>query len=416
MKLLLGKSPFSPGDEEEKLAFDLLEKVMLDAASERASDIHLEPFRDDSVIRFRVDGVMTEISRHGPNVIKSLIRVAKKISSLNPDVEEIPQEGKIVIDFDRPDGEARTFDFRLSTMPTIFGEKMVFRVLDPSSARRILKGELPAVGLDSEEIKAMEAILAKPCGLVIYSGPSGSGKTTTVYASLAHLANRTRGRCSIMSLEEPVECAIDGVIQTQVNRDGEFNYLRALKAAMRQDPDIVFVADIPDLPAAQMVLQAALTGHLILTQVAAGDAAQAVHNFFKMGVEPYLISMILEGITSQRLVRTICPGCKKKIPAKKEIIHRFREDIDNPEEVTYLYKGEGCPQCRNSGYRGRTAIYQIIPRNEKLVDLMARQPSLAEMRKEMDLLGYPSLRKAAIRKAIEGVTTMEEALRSTYWT
>lgn len=405
---------FEPVDEEEKITYELWKKIMIDAVTERASDIHLEPYRSDSAIRLRVDGTLREISRQSNDVLKALVRIIKKMGNLNPDIEALPQDGKIIFKTDKVDGKEKAFDFRISTFPTVFGEKIVLRILDPGRVEFALKEGLSYIGFSEDNLKLMESILSKPYGLVIFSGPAGSGKTTTAYSALAHLVRKTGGMCNIISLEEPVEYVLEGVNQTRVDSDGEFNYLSAMRSMMRQDPDIVFVAEVPDFPSAQMLLQAALTGHLILTQVNSSDAAQAIYSFFEMGVEPYLISMILEGVISQRLARMICPKCKKEIPARKELIERIRDDIDNPDDITHFYRGEGCEYCKGSGYRGRTGIYQVIPRNDKLIDFLTKKPNPTEIRDEMDRLGIPSLRKMAIRKAVEGIITLEEALRCTW--
>ncbi len=406
--------PFAPADEGEKLALELANKILVDAALERASDIHLEPMRNDAKIRYRIDGSMREITNHSGESLHSIIRVIKKLANLNPDVEQVPQDGRILIKSDQL-GD-KLLDFRISTFPTIFGEKLVLRVLDPKNVENTLKEGLPFIGFTGKNLEMLESMLSKPYGLIIFSGPAGSGKTTTAYAALSHLVRKCNGACNIVSLESPVEYILDGVIQTQVNQEGEFNFANAMRAMMRQDPDIIFLGDVPDQPAAQMVVQAVLTGHLVITQMSASDTAHTIYNFVEMGVEPYLVSMILEGIVTQRLARKICSHCKEEIPVNKDLLGRLSDCIDDPTGITRFYRGKGCDNCKGTGYRGRTALYQVITRNQELLDFITKKPGLPEIREKMEELGFSSLKKAAVMKALEGEITMEEAIRVSSWT
>ena len=407
---------FSPVDEEEKLSFELVSKIMLDAALERASDIHLEPAKNESVIRYRIDGVMQEITRQKSEVHQAMIRIIKKMAKLNPDLEDLPQDGRVIAKTEQFGEKVKTLDYRISTIPTIYGEKVVFRILDPKNVEHTLSEGLPYIGFSGKNLEQLEKILSKAYGLVIFAGPPGSGKTTTVYASLAHLVRKCKGKCNLVSLENPVEYVLEGVIQTQLNFDKMFNYENGLKAVMRQDPDIIFVSDIPDLGTANMVMQSALTGHLVLTQMAASDAAHAIYNFIEMGVEPYLVSMILEGIIAQRLARRICPKCREKVSVNKALLSRIKDCIDDIDKVEHFYRGKGCEHCKGTGYRGRTALYQLIPRNQGFLDFLTAKPKLKEIQDKIIELGYPTLNKAAIKKALEGVITLEEAFRVLSWT
>ncbi|MCE1245835.1 MAG: GspE/PulE family protein [Firmicutes bacterium] len=403
--------PFTPADEEEKLAYELWTRIALDAITERSSDIHFEPFRFESHIRYRVDGVLQVISRQTNDSLQALLRVIKKSAGMNPDGSDIPQTGKILFSSDKTGGGEKTWDIRLSTFPTIFGEKLVCRVLDPGSGASVLKGDLSLLGLEGRDLELITGIINKPYGMVAFCGPTGSGKTSTVYAALSLLAKQTENRCHIVTLEEPVEFTIDGVVQSNVDSEGDFNYYRALKALMRQDPDIIFLAGVPDRDTASMALQAALTGHLIMLQLNSSDTAYAIHSMFEMGMEPYLVSMCIEGIISQRLFRKICPDCKQKVSISREVIDRIREDVENPDSVTHVWRGAGCEKCRGTGYRGRMAVYEILPGTVEIREFIAKKPGLAEMREKFKSLGYPTLRKAAIKKALNGETTLEEAIR-----
>ncbi len=402
---------FIPADEEEKLAYELWNKIALDAITEKSSDIHFEPFRYESIIRYRVDGVLQVVSRQTPDSMKALLRVIKKTAGMNPDITDAPQAGKIIFASNRINNEEKTWDIRLSTLPTIFGEKLVCRVLDPGNAQNVLKGELSLLGITGSDLDLVNGIINKPYGLIVFCGPTGSGKTSTVYAALSHLAQKTENRCHIVTLEEPVEFVIDGVIQSNVDSEGEYNYFRAMKTLMRQDPDIIFIGEIPDRDTASIALQAALTGHLIMIQLNSSDTAYAINTLFEMGMEPYLVSMCIEGIISQRLFRKICPECKQQVPVNREVINRISEDVDDPDSIKNIWRGAGCEKCRGTGYRGRMAIYEILPGTAQIREFIAAKPTLIEMREKFRSLGYPNLRKAAIKKAIEGETTLEEAIR-----
>lgn len=406
--------PFTPADESEKLSLELVNKILVDAALDLASDIHLEPGRNDAVVKYRVDGSMREITRHDTESLHSIIRVIKKLANLNPDLEQIPQDGRILIRSEQLGG--KTLDFRIGTFPTIFGEKLVMRILDPKNVEHTLKEGLSYIGFTGKNLEMLETMLSKAYGLIIFSGPAGSGKTTTAYAALSHLAKKTNGACNITSLESPVEYILDGIIQTQVSQEGEFNFTNAMRAMMRQDPDIIFLGDVPDQGTAQMVVQAVLTGHLVITQMSASDTAHTIYNFIEMGVEPYLVSMILEGVISQRLARKICTNCKEEVPVNYDLIGRLEDCIEDPGSITHFYRGKGCENCHGTGYRGRTALYQVVNRNQELLDFITKKPGLPEIREKMEEMGFISLKKAAVTKALEGEITMEEAIRVASWT
>ncbi|MBI2265645.1 MAG: type II/IV secretion system protein [Armatimonadetes bacterium] len=410
MTLLHGAFRFIPQDEEQKLAWDLVQRIILDAASERSSDIHMEPCRGDCIIRYRIDGVLREISRHSSSVLQSVSKVLKKLGNMDPDVDQFPQDGKILCEIGLMRGENRVFDFRLSTFPTVSGEKVVMRILDPALVSSAIGGGFEAIGLRGDSAKKMQEILEKPFGLVIFSGPTGCGKTTTVYSSLTHIVGKTGGACNVMSLECPVEYVLDGVTQTLVKPAEEFGYAQAMRAAMRQDPDIISCAEISDLETAQAVVQAALTGHLVLAVLHAPDAPSAALRLSEIGIEPYLVPMALEGIVSQRLLRKICLNCARPSELDPVAKEAFEETA---APVPIYYKGAGCEQCRGSGYRGRTGVYEILPRDNHILGLIAQSASPEEIRQEMLRLGCPTLRQAALQLAAEGVTTVEEALRAT---
>jgi type II secretory ATPase GspE/PulE/Tfp pilus assembly ATPase PilB-like protein len=399
-------------DEEEKLAQTLANKIFCDAINSKATDVHIEPKQLDTVVRYRIDGFMKEISRHSHASMGSVMKVIKKMACLDIENVEIPQDGKILVSFGKFDDNSKRFDLRVSTFPTHFGEKIVLRLLNARNLE-FYKSGFEKLDFSEEQAEIIKGMLKKPYGLVVFSGPSGSGKTTTCYTSLAFIVEETKGSCNIYSFETPVEVIIDGVIQTTVDPEGQFNYSRALKSVLRQDPDIVFCAEIPDPTTGPPLMELALTGHLVLTQVDASDVSHAIKRLIDKGVEPYLMNSCVEGVISQRLARRICPDCKTKGENKIEVIEKLVDNAEELEKLRFTYRGTGCEKCHNTGYRGRTAIYEILPRDERLSEIIGANPPVEVFRKELKKLGYPSLRDNGLNKAIEGITTIEEVLRAT---
>jgi type IV pilus assembly protein PilB len=412
MSKTLDEVSFSASTEEEKLSWELTNKIFTHAFQERVSDIHLEPDRGGWLVRFRIDGILREISRHPQDVGASVNGIVRKLADMAPESREKLQSGKIMMKV--PSMENRIFDMRASTFPTIFGEKIVLRVLDPSSIEKIFKMGFEAINIEGDNLSHFKQIVEKPFGIVIFTGPTGSGKTTTAYAALSHLARSYDGRCNIVSLEDPVECVIEGVVQTAV-KDGEsWGFSQALRGLMRQDPDIIFCSSIPDPETARMVFEVAATGHLIMTQLSSSDCAEAIYGLWEMGMEPYFLSMTLEGLTNQRLVRKICPNCREEVKPAGEMLEMVKEVLDFTSDVKSFFRGRGCEHCRHTGYRGRAAVYEIVPRTDSFPEIISSRKSLAELRSAIGKLGFPSIKKAAVDAAILGLTSLEEAVRVTW--
>ncbi|MDQ7821720.1 MAG: GspE/PulE family protein [Candidatus Eremiobacteraeota bacterium] len=396
---------FTTKDEEELVAHELSLRIAVDAIAERTSDIHIDPGQKEGVIKYRIDGLLQEISRHPLPVISVLLGVIKKAAALKADEIRTPQEGIVTFTTDKIDKKTVAYTLRIATFPTCFGERMVLRILDPGKVS-FLKGDMGTLGFSEKEEKAIKSILDKPFGLILYTGPTGCGKTTTAYASLGYLHERTKGRCSIISLENPIEYHLEGLVQTTV--DSEFTHAKALKALMSQDPDVIFCGEIQNAETARLLMTLSLTGHLMLSQLHSSDVAGALKRLVDIGIEPYLLGMTIEGVIAQRLMRKICPHCREEVKSSAEIAGSIPGKGDSP---AVLYRGKGCARCHHSGYLGRTAVYEILPRHEKLPELLTRNLSLAELREELRPLFLATLRESALWKAKEGITTVEEALR-----
>ncbi|MEO8278218.1 MAG: ATPase, T2SS/T4P/T4SS family [Ideonella sp.] len=372
------------------------------AFDQRASDIHLEPRRDLSVIRFRIDGVMHTVYQLPPGVMNAMIARIKLLGRMDVIERRRPLDGRIKTR--NPAGEE--VEMRLSTLPTAFGEKMVMRIFDPDTTVKPLE----ALGFGSHDGKRWEQLVAQPHGIVLVTGPTGSGKTTTLYATLRRLATDEVNVCTI---EDPIEMIQPALNQTQVQQSIDLGFAEGLRALMRQDPDIIMVGEIRDLPTAEMAIQAALTGHLVFSTLHTNDSAQAITRLLDLGVPPYMISATVIGVLAQRLVRTLCTNCKQPDPAT------------TPESLQQLiapwtlnggarpHKPVGCLDCRMTGYRGRAGLYELL-----VVDDLARaaihpHPDFVKLRKHAIAAGMRPLRLAGLMKVAEGVTTVEEVLRTT---
>jgi len=402
---------FQCRDEEERLAHELFIKVVNDAIADRASAIHLVPQSQEYVMKYRIDGALREIARHTPSVPASLISIVKKAAALDP-LSSIPQEGRLTLAHSETGQMGEAPQLRLSFFPTAFGEMMIIRILDPRKLES-LKGKLDNICFNREEGELVRTILGKPFGMIIITGPAGSGKTTTYYAALEYLAERTEEQCSIISLECPIELQLDGVIQTAVDPAGGFTYARALKSLMQQDPDIIGCSEIQDLETARLLSNIAITGHLVLTLLHSADVAQAIMRLLQLGLEPYLLGMSIEGVIAQRLVRKICVHCSEEVTNSPEIVEQFCSEIEGYEKLAVTRHGRGCRKCDGTGFKGRTAVYEIFPGDRCLDSIILKSQSVEELRKVLRKKGYLSQRQKALQLAMEGVISLEEALR---WT
>ncbi|HEY2255857.1 MAG TPA: type IV-A pilus assembly ATPase PilB [Variovorax sp.] len=378
-----------------------LHKMLLDAFSMRASDIHFEPYEHNYRVRFRIDGELREIASP-PTVIKEkLASRIKVISRMDISEKRIPQDGKMKLKI----GPERVIDFRVSTLPTLFGEKIVIRILDPSNARL----GIDALGYDPDEKERLLNAIARPYGMVLVTGPTGSGKTVSLYTCL-NLLNKPG--VNIATAEDPSEINLPGVNQVNVNEKAGLTFASALRAFLRQDPDIIMVGEIRDLETADISIKAAQTGHLVLSTLHTNDAPTTLTRMRNMGIAPFNIASSVILITAQRLARRLCPVCRKplEIPRKALLDAGFKESqLDGTWKP---YHAVGCSAC-NGGYKGRVGIYQVMPITEELQRIILRDGSALDIARQSEAEGVRSLRQSGLKKVIQGLTSLEEVLAVT---
>lgn len=372
------------------------------AFDQRASDIHLEPRRDLSVIRFRIDGVMHTVYQVPPGVMNAMVARVKLLGRMDVVEKRRPLDGRIKTR--NPQGDE--VEMRLSTLPTAFGEKMVMRIFDPDTTVK----QLDALGFGSHDAQRWESLVSRAHGIILVTGPTGSGKTTTLYSTLRRLATDEVNVCTI---EDPIEMIQPAFNQTQVQPAIDLNFAEGLRALMRQDPDIIMVGEIRDLETAEMAIQAALTGHLVFSTLHTNDAASAITRLSDLGVPPYLIGATVIGVLAQRLVRTLCASCKQPDEATTadtidEVIKPWR--INGKVKP---YKPVGCLECRMTGYRGRAGLYELLSVTDGAVACIHPVPDISKLRKQSLSEGLRPLRLAGAMKVAEGLTTIEEVLRAT---
>jgi type IV pilus assembly protein PilB len=374
--------------------------VLAQAIQDRASDIHFEPFETEFKIRYRVDGALYEMSPPPRHLANPVISRVKVMSSLNIAERRIPQDGRIQTMI-----AGRTVDLRVSTLPTQFGESVVLRVLDRST----VKLELESLGMPDNIYNYLLKTIEMPNGIFIVTGPTGSGKTTTLYACLNKI-NTVDSK--VLTAEDPVEYEIEGIIQVPINEGIGLNFARVLRAFLRQDPDRIMVGETRDVETAQIAIQASLTGHLVFTTLHTNDAPGAVTRLIDMGVEPFLISASLEAVLGQRLIRRICPTCRKPYEPSESVLAQLGL---TPQEIgdKSFYYGSGCDVCNNTGYRGRKGIYELLDITDPLRQLInERAPSVVMKQKAVEL-GMDTLRQDGLRSIYLGETTIEEVLKYT---
>ena len=372
------------------------------AFDQRASDIHLEPRRDLSLIRFRIDGVMHTVYQLPPGVMNAMIARVKLLGRMDVVERRRPLDGRIKTR--NPNGDE--VEMRLSTLPTAFGEKMVMRIFDPDTTVK----QLDALGFGSHDAQRWEALVARPHGIILVTGPTGSGKTTTLYSTLRRLATDEVNVCTI---EDPIEMIQTAFNQTQVQPALDLGFAEGVRALMRQDPDIIMVGEIRDLETAEMAIQAALTGHLVFSTLHTNDSASAVTRLVDLGVPPYLIGATVIGVLAQRLVRSLCVACKQ--PDEAMTAETLNESI-KPWRINGKarpYKPVGCLECRMTGFRGRAGLYELLSLNEAAQPAIHPIPDASRLRQLALADGLRPLRLAGMMKVAEGVTTMDEVLRST---
>ncbi len=377
-----------------------VDAVLYQAIKDKASDIHFEPFEHEFKIRYRIDGALYEMAPPPKNLAVPVISRVKILSGLNISERRRPQDGKIQLKI-----AGKPIDLRVSTLPTQFGESVVLRILD----RSVVNLDLDVLGINEDVLEKIRDMISRPNGIFIVTGPTGSGKTTTLYSALKEI-NKVEDK--ILTAEDPVEYDLEGIIQLPINEAVGMTFDRALRAFLRQDPDIIMLGEIRDIESGQMAVQAALTGHLVFSTLHTNDAAGAITRFVDMGVEPFLITSALIGILAQRLLRRVCPKCKTGFhPSDSDLRLLELERADVGDNM--FYYGKGCPYCNNTGYKGRKALTELLVMNPKINDLvLANAPTIA-IREKARELGMVTMREDGVRAILNGETTMEEVLKYT---
>lgn len=383
--------------EHDAPVIRLINAILSQAVREKASDIHVETFEKNLVIRFRIDGVLTEVLRPKRMLAPLLISRLKVMAKLDIAEKRIPQDGRISV---RIAGHA--IDIRVSTNPTAHGERIVLRLLDTQAGQL----ELEQLNMNEIALTGFKRMLAAPHGIILVTGPTGSGKTTTLYAGLTYINDSSR---NILTIEDPVEYLLPGIGQTQVNSKVDMTFARGLRAILRQDPDVVMVGEIRDIETAEIAVQASLTGHLVLSTLHTNTAVGAITRLHDMGIEPFLISSSLIAVMAQRLVRVLCIDCKEAY--EPDDVEKGQLNIPAGEQVTF-YRAKGCSACNNQGYKGRTGIYEYIQIDQNIRRLIHDQASEQEL-VEYARHSYPSIREDGRRKVLAGETTLAEVLRVT---
>jgi general secretion pathway protein E len=381
--------------EDDAPIIRLINGILTDAVKRNASDIHIETFEKRLVVRSRVDGVLQEVLEPRRALAPLLVSRIKVMSKLDIAERRIPQDGRIALKV-----AGREVDVRVSTMPSTHGERVVMRLLDKKAGRL----NLAQLGMAGENLKRLKNIIFRPHGIILVTGPTGSGKTTSLYAALSDLNNTSR---NILTVEDPVEYSLPGIGQTQVNTKVDMTFARGLRAILRQDPDVVMIGEIRDKETVEIAVQASLTGHLVLSTLHTNTAAGAVTRIQDMGVEPFLLASSLIGVVAQRLVRTLCPECKKSYQpdqSEKQLL-----GLEATSELT-LFHAEGCPECSGTGYKGRQGIYEIIEIDEHMKSLIHEGKSEIELEKYARKSNN-SIQQDGFMRVISGETTLEEILR-----
>jgi type IV pilus assembly protein PilB len=378
----------------------LLDGIIADAVQKGASDIHIEPYETQLRIRFRIDGMLTEVMSPPLHMKNALTSRAKIMANLNIAERRVPQDGHIKMKL--PD---RAIDLRVSTLPTLFGEKVVMRILDKTN----LTLDLTNFGFEEKALEDFGRSIRLPYGMILVTGPTGSGKTTTLYSVLSKLNTPT---VNTMSAEDPVEYNFTGLNQVLVREEVGLTFATALKSFLRQDPDIIMIGEIRDLETGSIAVRAALTGHLVLSTLHTNSAAATISRLVDMGIEKFLVSSSLSLIVAQRLIRKICLKCKVPVDVHEEALREIGMDVEKAKGMTF-YKGAGCIECNNAGYRGRTGIYEVMPITARIRTMILDSSHAADIEAAAVQEGMLTLRGGAVKKFERGITTIEEVLRVT---
>ena len=389
-------------EDDEAPIIRLVNSILSQAVKERASDIHIEPFEKDIVIRFRHDGVLKEIVRAPKRFQASISSRVKIMGNLNIAEKRLPQDGRIRIKV-----AGRDVDLRLSTVPTSYGERIVLRILD----KQTVLLDLESLGFLPENLETIIQLIKRPYGIILVTGPTGSGKTTSLYAALSRINTPDR---NILTIEDPVEYQIQGIGQMQVNRKIEFTFARGLRAILRQDPDVVLIGEIRDLETAENAIQAALTGHLVFATLHTNDAPSAFTRLTDMGVEPFLSASSVIAVMAQRLVRRVCPSCREAYdPLDAELGELGLTDFAATRAGHTLYRAAGCSECNDSGYRGRLGIHELMHMGDEVRSLVMQNADSSQLKRTAISVGMKTLRDDGAIKVLAGLTTIDEVMRVT---
>ncbi len=377
----------------------IVNRLLVQAIREGASDIHIEPWANRIRVRFRIDGILHDMPAPQLDVYEAIVSRMKILAGMNIAERRIPQDGRVDLSSD-----GKEIDLRISSYPTYFGEKIVIRLLNKKRAVY----ELPALGFSGESLRRFHNLIQEPHGVILVTGPTGSGKTTTLYAVL----NKLRGvEKHILTIEDPIEYQMDLICQSQVNPKAGMTFSTGLRAILRQDPDVIMVGEIRDRETAETAIHSALTGHLVLSTLHTNDSVGAVTRLTEMGVEPFLIASSIVGVLAQRLVRIICKECKESYEPGEDVLRRLGL-ADNGKNVVF-HRGRGCASCRETGYRGRVGIYEVLVVDRATRDLISREVGPSQIRDTAVEGGMSLLREDGLSKAVSGVTSIEEVLRVT---
>ena len=384
---------------EEAPIVRLANTILQSAIKEKASDIHIEPDRRYIRVRFRIDGVLHEVMQMPGYIKLPLIARYKILSEMNIAERRVPQDGRIGTRYD-----GKEYDLRVSCLPSLHGEKIVMRILDKGS---IMIG-LNKLGFTPEMQAQIEELAQQPNGMLLSTGPTGSGKTTTQYSLLNKLNTIEK---NILTVEDPCEYQLSGVTQVQVNKKAGLTFSSALRSFLRQDPDIIMVGEMRDLETAEIAIESALTGHLVLSTLHTNDAPSATIRLIDMGIEPFLISATIIGVMAQRLGRKICANCKEYYEVPASDLRRFGYKVTDPNEMVQLARGRGCEMCRNTGYKGRVGFYELMTMNAEMAEMIVRRAPLTDLKEAAKANGMKELREDGLIKVLQGMTTPEEVMR-----
>jgi type IV pilus assembly protein PilB len=389
---------------EEAPIIKLVNLILSSALKRGASDIHIEPYEKEFRVRYRIDGMLYNIMNPPLKLKDAITSRIKIMAKLDISEKRLPQDGRIKIKM-KNEGKVKDLDFRVSVLPTLYGEKVVLRLLDKDN----LMLDMTRLGFEPESLKKFESAILKPYGMVLVTGPTGSGKTNTLYSSIAQL---NKVDTNVMTAEDPVEFNIPGINQVQMKEQIGLNFAAALRAFLRQDPNIILVGEIRDFETAEIAIKAALTGHLVLSTLHTNDAPSTISRLMNMGIEPFLVATSVHLICAQRLIRRICKECKEELSTPPQTLVDAGFSPAESKKVT-TYRGKGCPTCNGTGYKGRVGLYEVMEINDDVRELVLIGASSLELKKKAIEHGMITLRASGLQKLREGITTLEEVLRET---